>query len=186
MIDIKELEWGLRPFREINALAICGARTLFQEDRIEFLHDRQSNLGSAPACEALHSWLNGKAVPALKEHIVKQGWTWNTEETFTLETWSFLFEASPRSSGGYIYLSAYLKGLEKFPEGKWSGTFIPEIGEKIVAAVNGIGESEVLGYYLQAGWIGVIALPNNPPEWFVKQNGKNAVCGLFGAEIRKL
>ena len=114
MINTRELEWGLRPFREINALAVYGARTLFQGDRIEFLHDRQSNLGSAPSSEALHSWLNGKAVPALKEHIVKQGWTWNTEETFTFETWSFLFEASPRNSGGYIYLSAYLKGLEKF------------------------------------------------------------------------
>lgn len=64
MINTRELEWGLRPFREINALAVYGARTLFQGDRIEFLHDRQSNLGSAPASEALHSWLNGKAVPA--------------------------------------------------------------------------------------------------------------------------
>lgn len=108
-----------------------------------------------------------------------------TQETFTLETWSFLFEASPRASG-YIYITAYLKGLSEFPTGKWSGNFIPRIGETVFAVINDIGKCQVLGYYLEDGWIGVMAKPAQPPEWFVRQNGENAVCGLFGTEIRKL
>lgn len=62
----------------------------------------------------------------------------------------------------------------------------PEIGETILAVVNGIGKCQVLGYYLKDGWSGVIVLPENPPEWFIRQNGRNGVCGLFGAEIREL
>lgn len=185
MIDLTKLEWGLRPFRELEALAVYGARTIFRDGNIEFLQDRQSCIGEEDACKILCAWINHKALPALKEHIRKHDWTPMTQETFTLETWSFLFEASPRASG-YIYITAYLKGLSEFPTGKWSGNFIPKIGETIFAVVNDIGKCQILGYYLEDGWIGVIAKPAQPPEWFVRQNGENAVCGLFGTEIRKL
>ena len=30
MIDLTKLEWGLRPFRELEALAVYGARTIFE------------------------------------------------------------------------------------------------------------------------------------------------------------
>ena len=186
MIDTSKLEWGVRPFRELKTLAVYGARTIFQNGKIEFLWDRQSCIGEEDARKSLCAWINHKALPALKEYIIRHDWAPMTQETFTLETWSFLFEASPRASGGYIYITAYLKGFSEFPEGKWSGKFKPEIGESVVAAVNGIGTCTVLGYYVEGGWTGVIVLPENPPEWFVRQNGQNAVCGLFGAEIRKI
>lgn len=185
MIDLTKLEWGLRPFRELEALAVYGARTIFRDGNIEFLQDRQSCIGDETTCKILCAWINHKALPALKEHIRKHDWTPMTQETFTLETWSFLFEASPRASG-YIYITAYLKGFDEFPIGKWSGNFIPKIGETVFAVINDIGKCQVLGYYLEDGWIGVIAKPAQPPEWFIRQNGKNAVCGLFGTEIRKL
>ena len=31
MIDLTKLEWGLRPFREVEALAVYGARTIFRD-----------------------------------------------------------------------------------------------------------------------------------------------------------
>ena len=37
MIDLTKLEWGLRPFRELEALAVYGARTIFRDGNIEFL-----------------------------------------------------------------------------------------------------------------------------------------------------
>ncbi len=184
MIDLAKLEWGLRPFRELEPLAVYGARTIFRDGNIEFLQDRQSCIGEEDARKTLCAWINNKALPALKEHIRKHDWTPMTQETFTLETWSFLFEASPRASG-YIYITAYLKGFDEFPTGKWSGNFIPKIGETVFAVVNDIGKCQILGYYLEDGWIGVIAKPAQPPEWFVRQNGENAVCGLFGTEIQK-
>lgn len=186
MIDVNKLEWGLRPFRELETLAVYGARTIFQNNNIEFLWNRQSCIGEENARKTLCAWINHKALPALKEHIKKRVWTPMTQETFTLETWNFLFEASPRASGGYIYITAYLKGLNEFPPGKWSGNFIPQVGETVLATVNDIGKSRILGYCLKDDWIGVIALPENPPEWLIRQNGENALCGLWGAEIRKV
>ena len=185
MIDLTEIEWGLQPVKTGNYLAVYGARTIFQNGKIEFLWDRQSCIGEEDAQQTLCAWINHKALPALKEHIERHDWTPMTQETFTLETRSFLFEASPRASGGYIYTTAYLKGFDEFPDGKWSGRFKPEIGESVVAAVNGIGTCTVLGYYVEDGWTGVIVLPENPSEWFVRQNGENAICGLFGAELRE-
>lgn len=186
MIDMNQLEWGLRPFRELETLAVYGARTIFRDGNIEFLWDRQDCIGEEDARKSLCTWINHKALPALKEHIRKHAWTPMTQDTFTLETANLLFEASPRASGGYIYITAYLKGFDEFPAGKWSGNFIPKIGETVLAVVNGIGKCKVLGYCLEGGWIEVIALPENPPEWFIRQNGKDALCGLWGAEIREV
>ena len=45
MIDLTKVEWGLRPFRELEALAVYGARTIFRDGNIEFLQDRQSCIG---------------------------------------------------------------------------------------------------------------------------------------------
>lgn len=190
MMNMNELNWGYRPFRCIDTLAVYGARAIFQNGRIEFLHDRQQFLGSGTARVALREWINSKALPALKKHIREKGWTTATEDIFSFEDWAFAMDASPHRSYGYIYVAAYLKGLETFPEideiHRWSGNFKPEIGETVLARINGIGPCCVLGYYVEHGWIGVIAKPAQPPEWFIRQNGEEAICGLMGTEIRAL
>lgn len=88
MIDLTKLEWGLRPFRELEALAVYGARTIFRDGNIEFLQDRQSCIGEEDARKTLCAWINHKALPALKEHIRKHDWIPMTQETFTLEMYS--------------------------------------------------------------------------------------------------
>lgn len=186
MIDLTKLEWGLRPFKTGNYLAVLGARTIWDGNKIISLPDRQQFIGNSEAHEVLCNWINNKALPKLKQYITDHHWTGATREIYTDETWLYRIEASPNGSHGYLYFSVYMKGFDEFPAGKWSGNFIPEIGETILAAINGIGRSEVLGYYLEDGWNGVIVLPENPPEWFIRQNGENSVCGLFGAEIGKL
>ena len=49
MIDMNQLEWGLRPFRELETLAVYGARTIFRDGNIEFLWDRQDCIGEEDA-----------------------------------------------------------------------------------------------------------------------------------------
>lgn len=69
------------------------------------------------------------------------------------------------------------------PVGKESGNLDRELLSTVKAKVNIIGECRVMGWFIEEGWVGIIGLPLNPPDWFVRQNGDNAVCGLFGAEI---
>ena len=186
MINSNELKYGLRPRHPQKALAAFGARAIFQNGKIDFLPDRQSCLGETDASKTLCAWTWQKALPELKKYIRKKGWTRGTQETFTLETWLYRFDASPCASDGYLYMTSCMKGTDTFPCGKFSGDFIPEIGETVLAAINNIGRCKVIGYYRENGWIGVIALPENPPKWFIQQNGENAACGLFGVEIRKI
>jgi hypothetical protein len=70
------------------------------------------------------------------------------------------------------------------PEGMESGNLDRELLSTITAKVNNIGECRVMGWFKEDGWVGIIALPLNPTEWYVRQNGENNVCGLFGAEIK--
>ncbi len=74
--------------------------------------------------------------------------------------------------------------LVALPDGKWSGKGpVPKIGDVVNVAVNGIGKSQVLGYWLEYGWTGLVVLPMDPPEWFLKQNGKGNVAVVYGAEL---
>jgi hypothetical protein len=67
----------------------------------------------------------------------------------------------------------------------WSAPFEPPaIGDWVRVSVNGIGRGTVVGYFVEYGWLGVCVQPFDPPEWYVKQNGKGAVCGVMGAELK--
>ena len=67
----------------------------------------------------------------------------------------------------------------------WSATSDPPaIGAKVEVSVNDIGPATVLGYFVEYGWLGVCVEPSDPPEWYVKQNGRHAVCGVMGAELK--
>ena len=71
-----------------------------------------------------------------------------------------------------------------YSELQWSGTNPPPaIGMTIKAEINGIGLCKVTGYFADGGYLGVLAKPLNPPAWYVKQNGKDAIGHFFGAEI---
>lgn len=66
----------------------------------------------------------------------------------------------------------------------WSGKAdVPALGSFIDIRMNQIGPAEVIGYFSDAGWLGVLAKPLSPPEWFIRQEGYNRTCHVFGAEI---
>ena len=53
---------------------------------------------------------------------------------------------------------------------KWSGRFpIPAIGQRIYITMNRIGWATVKGYFESCGFVGVMTLAENPPDWLKKQ-----------------
>jgi hypothetical protein len=80
-------------------------------------------------------------------------------------------------------------------EQKWSNSKmgIPSIGDRVHATCNSYGPSTVIGYFTEAGWIGVLVMPDKCPGFYMNQNKeafKNPdlktllrFC-FFGAEIR--
>lgn len=85
MMNMNELNWGYRPFRSIDTLAVYGARTIFQNGSIEFLHDRQQFLGSEAAKNVLCKWINSKALPELKKYIREKGGLQQPKRSFHLK-----------------------------------------------------------------------------------------------------
>lgn len=76
------------------------------------------------------------------------------------------------------------KILNKGGKALWSAKFAPPaVGEVVVIRINAIGNAVVEGYCLAYGFLGVMAKPLDPPEWYVKQNGGNVAGCVFGAEI---
>jgi hypothetical protein len=79
-------------------------------------------------------------------------------------------------------------------EMKWSGvTPPPAIGAQINVTMNNIGLAIVKGYFESCGWLGVMMLPLNPPDWLVRQRkadpGKlkwqqEGIGCVFGAEFQ--
>ena len=183
MIDITKLHWGLHPIEQADYLAVWGARATFSEGELYFMPDRQEAIGDVVPVNTLANWLNDTALPALKQHIKETSWSNDSKEVYTHNDRLFTLKASPNGSYGYMYLTATLQGRTELPAGKWSGKTIPKIGGTITAKVNNLGRCYVLGYLLQDEWISVIVKPLNPPEWFIKQNGKSSLATLFGAEI---
>ncbi|MFZ3120387.1 MAG: hypothetical protein WA159_18955 [Variovorax sp.] len=73
---------------------------------------------------------------------------------------------------------------------KWSGDCdVPSVGEDVILRINAIGRAKVVGYATQAGYLGVMTVPYNPPDWWILQNGPpgpdNAALA-FGAEISRI
>ena len=186
MIDTNQFMWGLHPLPEGEYLAVWGARAIFQHRELDFLHDRQQALGSEKARALLGKWIARTALPRLKKHIRENRWDSASREVFELNIGPCTLKASPNGSHGYMYLTATLRGSETVPDGKWSNTFMPKIGELVMAKVNDIGKCRVLGYFKEDGRIGVVAKPVHPPKWYVRQKGAWAMSRLFGAEIEKI
>jgi len=185
MIDKNEFMWGLNPLPEDECLAVWGARAIFLRGELDFLPDRQQALGSETARRLLGKWIARTALPRLKKHIRENRWDSASREVFELNIGPCTLKASPNGSHGYMYLTATLRGSESVPDGKWSNTFMPKIGELVMAKVNDIGKCRVLGYFKEDGRIGVVAKPVHPPKWYVRQKGAWAMSRLFGAEIEK-
>lgn len=62
---------------------------------------------------------------------------------------------------------------------------IPLIGSEVEVKINGIGRSVVKKYFVEHGFIGLVVQPQNPPTWYIKQNGADEPCHVFPAECEE-
>ena len=63
---------------------------------------------------------------------------------------------------------------------------IPAVGSEVEVKINGIGRSIVLKYFVEHGFIGLLVPPQDPPAWYIKQNGADEPCHVFPAEVAEL
>ena len=63
---------------------------------------------------------------------------------------------------------------------------IPAVGSEVNVKINGIGRSTVLKYFVEYGFIGLLVQPQNPPTWYIKQNGKDEPCHVYPSECEEL
>jgi hypothetical protein len=86
-----------------------------------------------------------------------------------------------------IYKDSMVANVE---DGKliWAGKdgFVPPpVGSKVIVRINSLGEAEVKGYFSQDGFLGLLVVLDNAPEWYVKQNGDAKKVGhVFGPEVK--
>jgi hypothetical protein len=71
---------------------------------------------------------------------------------------------------------------------KWSGPLTPPaVGAPVTVTMNGIGTGTVLGYFIEENWLGLHVRPDNPPDWFVRQNTEakfyRGQALVFGSEV---
>lgn len=67
---------------------------------------------------------------------------------------------------------------------KWSNRKpVPAIGATVAINFNDLGHAVVLGYFVEAGWLGLQVRLLDPPEWQVRQNGIGSPSYIFGAEF---
>lgn len=59
----------------------------------------------------------------------------------------------------------------------------PVIGSIVKCRINRIGDCQVTGYFVEENFLGIVADTVDPPPWFLKQNGTNRKCHLFGPEF---
>jgi hypothetical protein len=85
---------------------------------------------------------------------------------------------------------------------KWSASFpLPTLGQRIRITMNGIGEAEVVGFFKEEGYVGVMTKALNPPSWLKEQRArereftsyaalpqwrKDGIGCEFGAEVGEL
>jgi len=68
---------------------------------------------------------------------------------------------------------------------RWSDNLPPpSIGAK-TRAPGDLGEGQVVGYFSEHGYLGVLIRLDAPPKWFVEQNGATTPCHIYGAELRR-
>ncbi len=66
----------------------------------------------------------------------------------------------------------------------WSGQSVPPaVGDRVAVEINDLGDGEVRGYFVESGFLGVLVHFDNPPNWYVKKNGRDGFGHIFGAEI---
>jgi hypothetical protein len=91
---------GARPRRPAAPRTITTAE-------IDLLWDRQGGIGDSAARAPLMAWINKVGLPALRLACAAAYLTPDSEARLTISRDGYTITASPRSSYGYLYVTAY-------------------------------------------------------------------------------
>lgn len=99
--------FGRRPPKQ-SQQAAWGARAIFHANTIDLLADRQSWSESTPeGKQRLREWINQTGLPWLRTQVQTVGLRSHDSKVLTHDELGFHIEASPQSSGGYLYIGAW-------------------------------------------------------------------------------
>ena len=111
--------WGLHP--AAGARFHWSARAIYRDGTVDLLWDRMGVEGQATEAErkALGAWLDDKAMPVLRALCLGEGAPYPSEDReVTVRGDGYTLRANPRSSHGYLYLSAALDPTSTEPTPK--------------------------------------------------------------------
>jgi hypothetical protein len=71
------------------------------------------------------------------------------------------------------------------PAPRWSSDLAvpPPIGTRVRVNFNEFGYGNVVKYFIESGWLGVVVKIDKQPAWHLKQNGPDTRILCFGTEI---
>lgn len=177
-----------------NPVRYWGCRAIDECGTLDIVHDRVTYNGpewdKALTPQAWRElpfvwWLNKVALPELRLCLPNMA-----REQVLPVCDEGLFCMIARRAGGYVYVGAWEHhtptskyDLPQRPDGEWSGTFDPSIGDRVEIPFNGLGAGTVVSYFCEHGYRGVRVKLDKQPEWHQKQ-GNPPYALVFGAETR--
>jgi hypothetical protein len=89
----------------------------------------------------------------------------------------------PKATGQYSADGFATYTSDDFDDLKWSAKFpLPQLGDRIYITMNGIGWATVKGFFTSEGFIGVMTLAENPPQWLVEQRKRDRSKANFASK----
>jgi len=171
-----------------------GCRGIDHDGTLDIVHDRVTYAGpewdkTLPLAEwqglPFIWWLNKVALPELRRQLPTMP---RKQAAPVCERG--LFSMMARRAGGYVYVGAWEHHTEdcKYdllhrPEGRWSGIFDPNTGDRVEITVNRFGAGIVVSYFCEHGYRGIRVKLDKQPDWHRKQ-GQPPYALVFGAEIQ--
>ena len=167
-----------------------GCRAIDDRGRLDILHDRityHGNEGEIPLPEWTNLpfvlWLQKEAIPSIQQVYPNKP----EDEVISFTKGRYTYMA--RKAGEYVYIGAWeyhIDGceydLQERPSGKWTGTFDPEIGDRVLIDFNSLGTGIVVSYFCEHGYRGVRVKLDNQPLWH-KNQGNPPYALVFGLEL---
>lgn len=148
--------WGLSSEMPPDSLAVWGARAIFgRRGEVELVHDRTSMESRYPAqAQALADWIDNYGLPALKSRLREEGVGQMDGTAIEISSQFYRIKATPRSSGGHLYIGAAMTGdAAPSPGAIWtSERGLPKVGERVNVLMNGLGAGSVVGYFAEGDY----------------------------------
>lgn len=118
----RSLQFGMQPPQ--GTKVAWGARAIFKpiskNPMIDILWDRQDAFGGKEDREQLVEWVKSQGLPWIEATIDEKASysLTRSHEVFRFKDGQYIIEASPKGSGGYLYIGAWVDARGFCPRGR--------------------------------------------------------------------